>query len=135
MGCTTATHRSSHFGLKQAGLPHIGAALSIYYATKLSANEKEFAILGQRPQPVVDSQFELVDVVTYLIEFGSNHIVIGNGLFAFTDDAVGHLAGLYQFVDLGLDGDFALGNVLDDFEVLGRETRSLLALDRLVHAS
>ena len=28
LGRTTATHRSSHFGLKQAGLPHIGAALS-----------------------------------------------------------------------------------------------------------
>ena len=81
------------------------------------ADEEELTILGQLPQLIADYEFQLVDVVADDVHLWCHSVVVGNGLLACVLDLVGHLTGVDEFLNVGLDGLRALGNLLLDFGV------------------
>ena len=44
---------------------------------RLLSDEQQFTILRQRPQTVVDDQFQLVDLIADGVELGFDSVVIG----------------------------------------------------------
>ena len=44
-------------------------------------DEKQLAVFGKRPQLVVHQHFELVNVITDLVEIGFNLVAVGISLF------------------------------------------------------
>ena len=72
---------------------------------------KMIKIIYQRPQLVVDDEFEFVDVVANGVEVRQDGVVVGDGTLPFVGDVVGLLAGFYHVVHILLDG----GDVLREF--------------------
>ena len=85
------------------------------------SDEQQLAVLRQWPEAVVDDQFELVDLVTNLVELRLYLVVVGDGLLVLVVDLIGELTGVDEFLDTLLDGAGALGNLRDDLEVAGVE--------------
>ena len=53
---------------KYRGAMYVAPRYLFYACGTRLADEQQFAVLGQRPHLVVNHQFELVDVVAYLVE-------------------------------------------------------------------
>ena len=83
------------------------------------SDEQELAVLGKRPEGIVDDEFELVDLTTDDVEHRGDGVVIGDGFRVLVLYLVGHLTCCHEFLDLCLDGGCALGNLLDELDVAG----------------
>ena len=78
--------------------------------------EEHFAVLGQGPELIVDDEFEVVDVVAYLLDEWCYGVVIGDGSFAAVLDAIGDSTGFDEpFAVLG----YSMG-VISVVEILKR---------------
>ena len=60
----------------------------------LLSDEQQFPVLRQWPESVVDDQFQLVDLVTDLIELRLHLVVVGNGLVVLVLNLVGEFTGV-----------------------------------------
>ena len=84
---------------------------------RLLSDEQQFTILRQRPQTVVDDQFQLVDLIADGVELGFDSVVIGYSLLMLISYLICPFASLYQRLHTLLDGTGALGYLLDDLLV------------------
>ena len=96
--------------------------------------EQQFAVLRQGPHLVVDDQFQLVDMITDLVQQRSHRIVISDRLGTFAAEPVGHLPSIHQVVDLRLDGRDVVVDLLDQLDIaLRQRIGPLLVAENLVH--
>ena len=78
-------------------------------------------VLRQWPEAVINDEFQLVYLVTDIVEFRLHHVVVGDGLLVLILNLIGLTAGIDQLIHHALDGTGAFGYLLNDFLVAGRE--------------
>ena len=97
------------------------------------SDEQQFAVLGQRPEAVIDDEFKLVNLIANLVEHWSDGVVIGDGFLVLVSNLIGDLASLDEFLYQRLDGGRALCDLIDELEVAGTELFGFLGLEDITH--
>ena len=72
-------------------------------------------------------------MITDLLHCRYDGVVVGNGFLAFTFDLVGHFAGFDHGIYMLFDEGGAVGNLFDEFQVLGRQFCSFVAGEQVLH--
>ena len=98
------------------------------------ADEEELAVFGERPEAVFDDHLEVVGLVADGIHLRTDGVVVGDGALVDVGDAVGHAAGLGEFLYELFDALGALGDLLDEFQVTAREALGFFGGEDILHA-
>ena len=106
----------------------------MFHSLRRLANEEELAIFRECPKFIGNDEFELIDVIAYLLHLRSYGVVVGDCLKMLVLDAVGNAASLNELFYSVLNNLCTLGYLRDDFLVARGEFLGSLVREDVEHA-